>query len=275
MLFVAAIHALLLLLLLSLAPPVLRKQVADMIMFNISEAPAPRAETQDTPAVPEAAPEAQQAPRQPETLAESAPAPPDQPVVEIPPEVAQAVDLAPLPPVMQPAPPVVASARRVFGPPAPPRRGPTGDSERVEGTGPGGEPLYAASWYREPYPDELRGFLSAAQGPGWGLIACRTVPGYRVEDCVIVGEHPPGSRIANSVLAAAWQFRVRPPQIGGRPQVGEWVRIRIDYYAPADRNAMRMQSPPSNPGIRHTLPPSLSGCSWAPLPAWSKPVRRP
>jgi len=37
------------------------------------------------------------------------------------------------------------------------------------------------------------------------------------------------SGIANAVLAAAWQFRVRPPQKGGMPMVGEWVRIRIDY----------------------------------------------
>ncbi len=106
---------------------------------------------------------------------------------------------------------------------------PVSDTPRVEGTGPNGEPLYAASWYREPYDEELRGYLSTAQAPGWGTIACRTAPDYRVEDCVMVGEYPNGSNIARSALAAAWQFRVRPPRIGGRLQVGEWVRIRIDY----------------------------------------------
>ena len=103
------------------------------------------------------------------------------------------------------------------------------DTARVGGSGPGGQPLYAAAWYREPYNDELRGYLSTATGPGWGLIACRTVPDFRVEDCVKVDEYPAGSNIARAVLAAAWQFRVRPPRIGGQPQVGEWVRIRIDY----------------------------------------------
>jgi len=103
-----------------------------------------------------------------------------------------------------------------------------GDSKRV-GTAPGGQPLYAASWYREPYDDELRGYLSTAQGPGWGLIACRTAPNYRVEDCVALDEYPGGSNIARAVVAAAWQFKVRPPRVGGVSQVGDWVRIRIDY----------------------------------------------
>lgn len=227
MLLVVAIHALLGLLMLSLAPPILRKKVVEMVTFNI-EIPAPESETEDT----KTAPEPEQAPQAQETPPE--PTPPQQPIIEIPPEVVKAVELAPPPPIPQPAPPMVAPPqpappKRVYGPPAPARTGPSGDSERVEGTGPNGEPLYAASWYREPYPDELRGFLSTAQGPGWGLIACRTVPNYRVEDCVILGEYPQGSRIGRSVLAASWQFRVRPPQIGGRPQIGEWVRIRIDY----------------------------------------------
>src|SRR5690606_34540147 len=100
------------------------------------------------------------------------------------------------------------------------------DSERV-GTAPNGEPLYAAAWYREPYPDELAGYLSTANGPGWALIACRTVPDYRVADCVGLDEYPRGSLIQRAVLAAAWQFRVRPARLGGQPLVGSWVRIRI------------------------------------------------
>lgn len=118
----------------------------------------------------------------------------------------------------------------------PPDRGFPGDSERVSGSGPNGEPLYAASWYREPYPDELRGYLSTANSEGWGLINCRTVPDFRVEDCVLEAEYPRGSQIGRAVLAAAWQFRVRPPRVGGRSQVGEWVRIRIDYTVIRERN---------------------------------------
>ena len=106
--------------------------------------------------------------------------------------------------------------------------GTPGDSQRV-GTAPDGKPLYAAAWYREPYPEELSGYLSTADAPGWGLIICRTAPGYRVKNCVGLDEYPQGSHIVRSILAAAWQFQVRPPRIGGVPQVGEWVRIRIDY----------------------------------------------
>jgi protein TonB len=89
--------------------------------------------------------------------------------------------------------------------------------------------MYAASWYREPYDDELSGYLSTASGPGWALIACRTVRDFRVEDCVGLDEYPSGSQIQRAVLAAAWQSRVRPPRRGGISRVGDWVRIRIDY----------------------------------------------
>ena len=102
-----------------------------------------------------------------------------------------------------------------------------GDSERV-GT-PNGEPLYAAEWHRHPDRRMLGDYLSTARGPGWGLIACRTAPEYRAEDCVPLAEYLEGSQINRSVLAAAWEFRVRPPRRGGMPLVGSWVRIRIDY----------------------------------------------
>lgn len=103
-----------------------------------------------------------------------------------------------------------------------------GDSQRV-GTAPNGEPLYAARWYREPTDQELSGYLSTANGPGYALIACKTVSGYYVEDCVLESEGPQGSMMGRAVLAAAWQFRVRPARINGREQFGSWVRIRIDY----------------------------------------------
>lgn len=124
----------------------------------------------------------------------------------------------------RPAPP--APARSTTGPSD---NGASGDTPRMAGTGPNGEPLYAAQWYRRPYDNELSGYLATASGPGWGLIACRTVADYRVEDCVAIDEYPQKSNIARAVLAAAWQFRVRPPRRGGRVLIGEWVGIRIDY----------------------------------------------
>lgn len=143
---------------------------------------------------------------------------------------------APTMPAPQEPPPTPAIPRNAIRPPGgavygPPNIGGSSssrDTERV-GTAPNGEPLYAAAWYREPRDAELRGYLSTASGPGWGLIACRTAPDYRVEDCVGLDEYPNGSQINRAVLAAAWAFQVRPPRLGGRPLVGAWVRIRIDY----------------------------------------------
>ena len=109
-----------------------------------------------------------------------------------------------------------------------PDAGSAGDSEEV-GRGPRGEILYAAEWAREPTDAELSGYLPANAPNGWGLIACRTVPGNRVDDCVELSNSPRGSRLASAVRQAAWQFRVRPPRKNGRAMVGEWVQIRIDY----------------------------------------------
>lgn len=150
----------------------------------------------------------------------AAPLPPA--IIAIPRDQMARFDIAQLP--RQPAAPGL-PGKAAMGPP---NLAMPGDSKRV-GSAPNGEPLYAAAWYREPYDDELSGYLSTAQGPGWALIACRTVADFRVEDCVGLDEYPSGSSIQRAVLAAAWQFRVRPPRLGGVSKVGEWVRIRISY----------------------------------------------
>ena len=100
------------------------------------------------------------------------------------------------------------------------------DTPRV-GTAPNGQPMYAAKWYREPTREELAGYLSTATAPAWATIACKTVPDWRVEDCVGLDEYPQGSAMIRAVLASAWQFRVKPPRRGGDYMVGSWVRIRI------------------------------------------------
>lgn len=103
------------------------------------------------------------------------------------------------------------------------------DDSPVVGRGPRGETLYAAEWAREPTDTELRGYLPQNAPDGYGLIACKTAPQNRVEECVELGQSPRGSRLASAVRQAAWQFRVRPPRKNGRPLIGEWVQIRIEY----------------------------------------------
>lgn len=106
--------------------------------------------------------------------------------------------------------------------------GTDGDSE-VVGTGPHGEVLYAAEWARHPTDAELSGYLPANAPDGYGLVACKTIPGDRVEDCIELDQEPHGSHLASAVRQAAWQFRVRPPRKNGVPLIGSWVRIEIDY----------------------------------------------
>jgi periplasmic protein TonB len=182
--------------------------------------PAPRPPTPATPQRPTPQPPATDPrPADPAPAPAAAASPPA--IIPVAPGQLAAADLAAAPQAA-PAPP-----RRVYGPPD--RRSGPPDTPRVEGSGPNGEPLYAAAWYREPYPEELRGYLSTARGPGWALIACRTVKDFHVEDCAGIAEYPERSGMLRAVLAAAWQFRVRPPIRGGQYMVGDWVRIRIDY----------------------------------------------
>lgn len=105
------------------------------------------------------------------------------------------------------------------------------DDTSGPGKGPNGETLYNARWYREPTHAELSTYMPAGRRPeGWGIIACRTMPNYRVDNCEEIAQSPAGSGLAGAVRKAAWQFRIMPPRIGGRQMVGAWVRIRIDYH---------------------------------------------
>ncbi len=104
-----------------------------------------------------------------------------------------------------------------------------GDGDRSIGDGPGGAKVYQAEWYREPTEAEINGYLPKnLRQSGWAMIICQTIADYRVEDCREIDERPIGSGLARSMRQAAWQFRVRPTRINGKPQIGTWVRIRFD-----------------------------------------------
>lgn len=110
--------------------------------------------------------------------------------------------------------------------------GDSGDGDAVAdagGGGGGGEQLYAADWYRRPTHTELSTYLPRRVQPGWGEVACRTIPNNQVTDCREIGQSARGSGLAGAVRQAAWQFRIVPPRVGGRPMIGVWVRIRITY----------------------------------------------
>lgn len=105
-----------------------------------------------------------------------------------------------------------------------------GDSDASVGTAPDGSRIYLAEWYREPTQAEIDGYMTrTVHQSGWALIICRTIENYRVDDCRELGEWPTGSGLSRAMRQAAWQFRVRPTRINGKPQVGTWVRIRFDF----------------------------------------------
>lgn len=223
-----ALEILLLLALLSLGAGGGQDQPRGQIVTTFDAATEATVDPEPPAAEPGAAPAAQPMP-----AAQAAPsALPSPPPVALP-------RVPTAPPVALPAPPAEATPspgpskiRAVIRADMAGNRGPAdtgipGDSQRIAGSGPNGEPLYAARWYREPTDDDFRGYFSRVSQSGWALINCQTEPEFRVDRCVLVDQSD-GS-MGSAVLAMAWQFRVRPPRVGGRSLVGEWVRIRIDY----------------------------------------------
>jgi len=219
---VIAVHLLLLLLLVMLAPPRTPTRPSDKVFtlraidaLKAAPAPAPTAQARTKPRP--------DAPRMPKPIVTPPPRPDAKPAL-FGTELFEAVDITKLPNHSEERAVANAEAEGV---------GAAGDSTAAVGPGggPHGETLYNAEWVREPTNAELAYYLpSRGIPPGsWGTIACRTISRFHVEDCAELGESPPGSGLARALRQAAWQFLVRPPRVGGKLKVGEWVSIRIDF----------------------------------------------
>ena len=208
-------HLLLLMLLLRLAPPIFPERLDDRPLTTFDVAPA----------IQKAAPEKKRAAAK--TRSADQPPPPAAPTVPPPP-------VAPKMPALIPglenfdlrnvrSSVEQADASGTGG------KGQNSASTYGPGEGPGGAKLYNAEWYREPTQAELGTYLPERMQPGWGMIACQTIERYRVDNCRVLATEPPGSGLGQAIRKAAWQFMVRPPRIDGKPMIGAWVRIRIDF----------------------------------------------
>jgi len=220
-LIVVAVHLLLGLLLYLAAPRFLTPPIErPPIVVTLLPSPEPRpAPTQRFRAAPAAA---KKAPRPP-VASRKPPASFKLPIIVVSKADLAAGDISKIPSVS------VESAA------APAGEGQPGDTEFADGAAPGGERLYKAEWYRRPRHAELAGYLpNGAPEGSWGIIACKTIDKYYVEDCQELDESPRGSGIARSLRQAAWQFRVRPPRLGGKDLFGVWVSIRIVFDKDGD-----------------------------------------
>lgn len=212
------VHALLLLMLLKLAPPdwVRRKQALGPITFQLSP-DAPRAEPR-----PRAAGKAKSASKPPPEAPAKPPPPPPVPAPQMP-FLIPGLEHFDLRQVRSSPAETAAANQDADG------QGQDSASAYGPSESPGGTRLYYAEWYREPTSAELSYYLPPGRHVGWAMIACQTIERYRVDNCRALGHSPPGSGLARAVREAAWQFLVRPPRINGKPVIGAWVRIRIEF----------------------------------------------
>lgn len=106
-----------------------------------------------------------------------------------------------------------------------------------DGNGLPGAQIFGVDWYREPTNAELETYFQKALGNlrkngmnrGWGTVACKTAPRYRVEDCHEIDEYPAHSGFSRAVREASWQFQVVPRRVGNKAMLGEWVFVTIDF----------------------------------------------
>lgn len=224
LLLAVVIHALLILMLLTLAPTLTKpKEDRTPVTFSLAPGPQPAASREAKKATKKDSKEAA-APRARPTPPTPTPPPKAPPTPELPFIVLSSKDLASGDIGKMPARPTDGGGKQ--GPGA----GQSAAAAYGPGEGPGGVQLFEAEWYRRPTHAELVTYTPSNAPPkGWGLVACKTVENYRVENCQALGESPLGSGFARAVRLAAWQFQVLPPRIDGRPVIGSWVRIRIDY----------------------------------------------
>ena len=97
------------------------------------------------------------------------------------------------------------------------------------GDGPGGARLYNVDWYRRPVWSEISPYLPPNPPTrGQAVLACRMVEHYHVDNCQVISESPRGSGMGKAIRLAAWQFLIRPPRLGGKVLVGQWVKITYD-----------------------------------------------
>ncbi|WP_223262591.1 hypothetical protein [Sphingobium sp. SCG-1] len=220
------VHLLILFLLLQLAPAPFIKKVQDSLPVTFDLTPGPPAPTKQREKTAEKARKAPQgaaarAVTPPKVKPSETPPTPDFPFITLTKDQLAAADIGKLPTRTSEN---SGSGAGNIG------TGKDRGAVSGPGEGPGGEQLYDADWYRRPTHAELSTYMpSNAPRTGWGLVACKTVDDYHVENCQQLGESPMGSGFARAVRQAAWQFLVKPPRIGGKPLIGSWVRIRIDY----------------------------------------------
>jgi protein TonB len=112
------------------------------------------------------------------------------------------------------------------------------NGDKGKGDRPGAAPpqattLFPARWVVQPGNRELGPYNPPRawrnQINGWAQLACHVTRDYRLKDCRVLEESPPGYGFGAAVLNASHGFRVYPPKDGDRILETAWVAVRINF----------------------------------------------